>query len=294
MSLERSKLYRWNFRFLGYSITRIIFFVILTTIAIFGLFHIFPSFSARLTTTQDRIAIVVLGGGVTDFGDNVPHHTQLRLDKAVKIYQTLKQSDTDILNKQTHKKHIVIITLSGGTPHKPNPRDKHGFPIWESTAAAKKLISMGIPHSDVLEESFSLDTIGNAYFLRTVHIDPGEYSTLYIVTNNWHMDRTKAIFDVVFNLPYSIPIPSYPYQTRTYELIYNPVDAGLEAEIFAVRSMREGRSLKEFNRHTKLQFQSLHELHNWMFTEHSAYSALRYTLESSSSNNLSAEVLKSY
>ena len=39
--------------------------------------------------------------------------------------------------------------------------DKHGFQIWEAAAAAKQLIKMGVASKDVLEEAFSLDTIGN-------------------------------------------------------------------------------------------------------------------------------------
>ena len=59
----------------------------------------------------------------------------------------------------------VIITLSGGTTHKPNPLDIHGFPITESTAAARKLVELGVPALQVLEENFSLDTVGNVSLL---------------------------------------------------------------------------------------------------------------------------------
>ena len=93
-------------------------------------------------------AIVVLGGGLTTDGQ-VPYHTQLRLDKAISLYHEI------------YHDHAIIITLSGGTPHKPNPLDQEGFPVWEATAAAQKLVEMGIPSNHVYEENFSLDTIGN-------------------------------------------------------------------------------------------------------------------------------------
>lgn len=96
----------------------------------------------------DSVAIVVLGGGLTNDG-RVPSHTQLRLDKAVSLYH------------HTYNKQATIITLSGGTPHKPNPLDSKGFPVWEASAAAKQLLEMGIPASQVFEENFSLDTVGN-------------------------------------------------------------------------------------------------------------------------------------
>lgn len=58
------------------------------------------------------IAIVVLGGGLTQNGD-IPLHTQLRVNKAVEMYNNFKSTGQE----------AKIITLSGGTTHKPNPLD---------------------------------------------------------------------------------------------------------------------------------------------------------------------------
>jgi uncharacterized SAM-binding protein YcdF (DUF218 family) len=96
---------------------------------------------------NEGIAIVVLGGGLLPNG-NIPFHTELRLERALQLYQQFNQQ-------------AKIITLSGGTTHKPNPVDNDGFPIWEASAAAKRLLEMKVHHNDVLEENFSLDTIGN-------------------------------------------------------------------------------------------------------------------------------------
>lgn len=98
---------------------------------------------------ERRTAIVVLGGGLTSDG-KVPLHTELRIQRAITLYKDLKE-----------KEHAKIITLSGGTTHKPNPRDEEGFVIWEASAAAKKIIELGVDEEDVYEENFSLDTIGN-------------------------------------------------------------------------------------------------------------------------------------
>lgn len=95
----------------------------------------------------DPTAIVILGGGVAADG-GVPEHTSERVKLALQVDQELKQC-------------AVFVTLSGGTPHKPNPVDSKGFPIWEATAAAKALLDAGISADRILEESFSLDTIGN-------------------------------------------------------------------------------------------------------------------------------------
>mmetsp|Transcript_3604 Transcript_3604/g.5617 ORF Transcript_3604/g.5617 Transcript_3604/m.5617 type:complete len:202 (+) Transcript_3604:97-702(+) len=99
---------------------------------------------------KDRVLIVILGGGLTSSGD-VPAHTLLRVEHAYELYQTMKED-------------ALFVTLSGGTPHKPNPLDARGFPVWEATAAARKLISLGVPTEQVLEENFSLDTVGNVSY----------------------------------------------------------------------------------------------------------------------------------
>lgn len=96
---------------------------------------------------QGKTVVVILGGGVAPDG-GVPEHTQRRLDIAYKLYRDLGSS-------------ALFVPLSGGTPHKPNPVDGRGFPVWEATAAAKMLIQMGVPPQQIIEEAFSLDTIGN-------------------------------------------------------------------------------------------------------------------------------------
>ena len=104
---------------------------------------------ASSSPSNCKTAIIVLGGGLAENGE-CPPHTQLRLNKAYELYQQRRNAGG-----------AVIIPLSGGTPYKPNPVDKNGFPIWEAAAAAKQLIKMGVAPTDVLEEAFSLDTIGN-------------------------------------------------------------------------------------------------------------------------------------
>jgi uncharacterized SAM-binding protein YcdF (DUF218 family) len=95
----------------------------------------------------ENTLVVVLGGGVTAEG-GVPQHTLLRVQKAFGLYEVLGD-------------RAMFVTLSGGTTHKPPPVDSRGFPVWEATAAARLLISMGVPAAQVMEECFSLDTLGN-------------------------------------------------------------------------------------------------------------------------------------
>lgn len=103
--------------------------------------------SATSSSSDIDTGIIILGGGLTSTGD-IPEHTQLRVNKAIEMYHRLGEN-------------AYIIPLSGGTPHKPNPLDERGFPIWEASAAAKKLMALGVSGDHILEENFSLDTIGN-------------------------------------------------------------------------------------------------------------------------------------
>ena len=98
--------------------------------------------------SKENSILVVPGGGLLTNG-SLPSHTIARLEKAIELYT------------QERARNPSIITLSAGTPHKPNPLDDHSFPIFESSAAIKYLIHRGVPTNDILEEKLSLDTIGN-------------------------------------------------------------------------------------------------------------------------------------
>ena len=101
---------------------------------------------------------------------------------------------------------IPIVALSAGTTHKPNPRDVLGFPVKECTSGAYALRSLGVASDHIYQEGVSLDTIGNAYFLRTIHTDPVRWRRLLIITSEFHMNRTRAIFDWVRTMhPVSAP-----------------------------------------------------------------------------------------
>lgn len=211
-----------------------------------------------------RVAIVVLGGGLLPNGE-VPPHTKLRLAKASELYYTLSKASAT---------PVDIITLSGATPHKPPPLDKQGFPIGEAQAAAAFLIKQsGIPPGSVAEENFSLDTLGNAYWLRTVHIEPGGYTKLIVLTNDWHMPRTRAIFSHVFGLPRRAG--GHSALKRKFELSFIAVEAGLGPDFLQARVTREAASLETFVQRTKTLFSSMRELHDYIFEKHGAYASSR-------------------
>src|SRR5689334_14924059 len=127
-------------------------------------------------------AIIVPGGGVRE-GGALPKWVQRRFDLAL-----------------SHWQGEYIICLSAGTTYKPLPRDEQGYPVFESIAGARYLLMNGIPANKILTEASSYDTIGNAYFARTIHTDPLGLRHLLVITSAFHMPRTRAIFEWVFGL----------------------------------------------------------------------------------------------
>ena len=234
---------------------------------------------SSMTTTT---AIIVLGGGLLADG-SIPEHTQLRLNRAFELHVPGKSK---------------IVTLSGGSPQKPNPADAAGFPIWEASAAAKKLINMGVEPGEVIEEAFSLDTLGNAYFLRAVHVGPAGFSKLIVITNSWHMPRTRAMFERVFSLPpssssspssfssssssSSSSLSSSSSHCHPFQLIdiqFVEVAPGLMEPVLSARIEREKQSLDTFISETSKQFHTFRELHEFMFSRHGAYASSRLLQE---------------
>jgi hypothetical protein len=102
------------------------------------------------------------------------------------------------------------------------------------------------------------------------------------------MPRSKEIFAYVFSLPYSNNIKN----NRKFNLYFEPVDDGLDEEISKARRKREAESLKTFNEKTKKEFTSMQQFHDWIFTKHVAYAAIRHTIPRN--QNLDKETLKTY
>ncbi len=229
--------------------------------------------SSKDITEYSKIAIVILGGGLKANGEVYPH-TELRIAKAAQLYRELKGNNAESTPT------VTLVPLSGGTPHKPPPKDSAGFPIAEATAAVKVLLEQHhIPPSDIREEPYSVDTLGNAYFLRTLHIDPGQYNLVYIITNDWHMPRTQAMFQHVFDLPAVKAGSSSNFLCQVHntpKLVFEAVQPGLSPDLLEVRRAREVTSLQEFQKN-KHAYADMVELHTYMFTQHSAYAASRLT-----------------
>lgn len=198
-------------------------------------------------------AILVLGGGLTDAGTPHPWVTE-RLRHAAAV-----------------REDAWIICLSGFTPHKAPPHSPEGFPISESAASMAALVGMGVPAARIVSETASFDTIGNAYFARTIHTDVMGWSRLLVVTSKFHMPRTHAIFETLFKLPARDAATS-PYRLEFAET----ADAGIAADDFAARVAKEAQGLAQWKANCdRLHFRTLRDIHRWLFTEHDCYAAGR-------------------
>jgi len=192
-------------------------------------------------------AILIPGGGLRN-QDDLPPYVQRRLDRVIEIHQG-----------------EPIITLSAGTIHKPPPRDNNGFPIFESVAAAGYLIKKGIDPRQVLCETCSYDTIGNAYFSRVIHVEPRAFKKLLVITSAFHLPRTRAIFQWVYDLK----TPSMP---GGYDINFEEVpDEGIDEDSLLARVKKEKTSLRNVLR-LKKEIRTFQDFHKWLFTEHGAYS----------------------
>ncbi len=191
-------------------------------------------------------AVLIPGGGLTQTG-GLPPWVIHRLDCAVELQAA-----------------EWFILLSAGTVHKPPPLDEDGFPIFESRAAAVYLIEHGADPGRILIESASYDTIGNAYFSRVMHVGPGQFRRLLVITSAFHAPRTEAVFRWVYSL--DVPDGWFIMDFKTVP------DTDMPEEVSRERAAREAVSLGKV---MKLQRKilTLTQLHEWIFTEHDAYRA---------------------
>jgi len=193
-------------------------------------------------------AVVVPGGGLDERGEPWPW-VKARLDAA-------------LLHDAATQQYLV---LSRGTTHKPAPTDADGFAVDESVASARYLIARGVDPRRIVQDTWSVDTIGNVAFARLMHADLAGWRRMHVVTSDNHLARTRAIFEWVFALP--------PRAGAAPELSFEGVaDAGYTDDQLASRRQKEERALEQLKA-TAAAVRDLSQLHAFLFREHKAYAA---------------------
>jgi len=119
------------------------------------------------------------------------------------------------------------------------------------------------------------------------------------------MERTKSIFQEVFRLPIVEKKPGFGWKgwlfnnalchwwtqdTLSYNLTFVAVEAGIEDQtVLQLRKDKEQKALRDYH------WDSLYDLHTFLFTQHTAYATVRLTKEYESKVPVISEaLLKSY
>ena len=199
--------------------------------------------NSRLQYSYD--AIIVLAGGITNEGLVHPW-VERRLYASYLFYKNRASK---------------IICLGGGSYHIPAICNTDGFIIHESTACAEYLINLGIDSKDVYKEWSSYDTIANGYFGFTNHIIPMGLKKALIITSEFHMNRSKAIFNWINSL----------YNNQLDIQYYSVTDEGLDDDIINSRVIREKESLCNLNKYVISKITNLQQFHRWFYEDHKAY-----------------------
>jgi uncharacterized SAM-binding protein YcdF (DUF218 family) len=103
--------------------------------------------------------------------------------------------------------------MSGGYSlwHKKDP----GFR--ESKLMKKYAVKMGVPAKDVLIEDKSRDTNGNAQFTKQI-VRSKKWRNIIVVTSDFHIFKTKYIFDFIYGDGYNIVYRSAKTSFKKKEL----------------------------------------------------------------------------
>lgn len=133
---------------------------------------------------QNYDAIVVLGGGITKDGILSDVSTK-RAEKGVKLFQELKA-------------RALIFSGRWSLTYKFIPNRT------EAQAFKELAIKLGVEQPKILLEEESLDTLGNAYFVKKKILEPKEWKQLLIVTSDFHVKRTSFAFKKVLGSEYKM------------------------------------------------------------------------------------------
>ncbi len=209
-------------------------------------------------------AIVVLGGGAGNAINSPPPYVQDRCERAAAIFQRARATNNDNVP--------VIIALSAGTAHFPQLMSATGLPIWESTVSAAYMMEkLQIPAEKVFVETTSYDTISNAYFTRTGFTDITGWTNLLIVTDEFHMARSKAIFDWVFSVNTSSI--TLGIEKQQYQLHYlAAANRGLTDDALVARRKHEKKGFENVKKLAN-EYPTLTKVWEFLTSKHTFYNA---------------------
>lgn len=129
-------------------------------------------------------AIIVLAGGINEDG-SLSISSQKRIEKAAELFKA-GVSDWLVMSGQWS------FWLE-------NP-----MPRTEAEAMKQYAMTLGIPAERIIKEESSKDTLGNAYFCKINILKPRGWTDITIVTSDYHVERTKMIFENILGKDYRV------------------------------------------------------------------------------------------
>lgn len=148
-------------------------------------------------------AIVVLGGGVEADGE-LPRLAVARVERAVEAFRA------GVAPR-------IILTGRCGLASTPGP-------VTEARAMADAAIRLGVPEEAVLLEEVSRDTLGNAYFVRETYLEPNRWTSIRVVTSDFHLSRAAWCFRKILGPAYDFSFVSAASGFGPAELIQRALE----------------------------------------------------------------------
>jgi hypothetical protein len=212
--------------------------------------------------------IMVLGGGVPESVNDPPLYVKERCKVAADIFHSFSSTPPNIL------------ALSAGTAHLPQLLSHDGLPIWESTASAAYLMNtLGIDKDHVFVETSSYDTISNAFFARTLFTDIMGWKNVIVITSEFHMDRTRAIFDWIFGVQ-----DERSNYDSSYKLYYVATpDLGLSDEALDSRRKHEAKGAANVTENLRPKYTTIQKVWKFLNYNHDFYCAEKLVKKTESS-----------
>src|SRR3989338_5334202 len=156
--------------------------------------------------------IIVLGGGISPDG-SLPEIPKKRVERGIELFREIT---------------AFKLIMSG----------KYGFWLdWQKNAPSRSeaiamqeyALTLGMKAENILTEEDSKDTLGNAFFTKINILEPNKWTDITVVTSDYHLERTKYVFELVLGPKYFIN--------------FETADTGLSAELMSDLFQKEKKTL---------------------------------------------------
>ncbi len=157
----------------------------------------------RTRTGFTADAIVVLGGGIGADGA-LPQVATRRVERGVQLF---------------HAGIAPRLILSGRCGlTDPDPV------VTEAAAMATYAREHGVPDEALLLEELARDTLGNAYFTREMYLAPNGWTTIRVVTSDFHLSRAAWAFRKILGPAYDFAFVSSASDLTPREMIVRALE----------------------------------------------------------------------